>query len=826
MIEREETEATHAVASSRDEISRIVLVKTAALLSQGERPAFEVARATPATASTVPFELEHGTASPLRQVLEALIDRAAPGHAWLNTVYASDSTSQWMSGARAGEAAIELTEKVGAVWRDSRGWSSARAADKACFERLRHRVYLDSDRCRGLFGPQISLGLSDHVTYNVVFDFRFGYLINQLRCHVSTSVWSTPPLHPQYVPHDFSDTARRGPAADISSYARLFPLVVDAGQALMEKHGFVQEELPMGDGVHGLPMFWVVLPSEPASDPADYLVGDPRRVDLTNRMSRTFLDVGDAYDTVVSHSVLKGELLALRRERLDPHYLLIPGGSRMARRDDPKAIERDTAEVVTRLTDLEAEGASRLLSVKSDLEIWRNHLRVYSVVVTRGVFLWDALSTHLPVRRWIKLGKAHRAVELLHQTLLQATGDLGHISTLIRQGEADVKQITDEVSDSYNQRLTERMVGPTAGIRAALTETGLFAQVKRGANEIATEAARVKGAYKDLLDAITHAFDERRVREFDAIQKLNALLGVAVGLVALVTVLDATVEMKPEKPRLTEGGQVGNVAAMLSWTFGVVALLVVGVVSIWLIRKVGRLGSASFRRAFDGRRGRRWLGRTLWPRTSGERRLPKGKVWTWLDPPTGVWQILKEVSTDHLEGKASSPDTDWAELDVRLASEFAMTWDAVSRIRPSARDNRAKPDIEALASQIEQWSMHSLLLTERARRLYRYPLPTLTCLFYCCTHVSGTFLSTGYLPSVSMVATEDLARSLSRLGFPSRDIDKIKTWLVAQSYDSVAKALSRIRELNLHDHMAAAERQAAMDIVKTRQPAAPRIETR
>ncbi|MGH3655109.1 MAG: hypothetical protein ACRDUA_00470, partial [Micromonosporaceae bacterium] len=83
---------------------------------------------------------------------------------------------------------------------------------------------------------------------------------------------------------------------------------------------------------------------------------------------------------------------------------------------------------------------------------------------------------------------------------------------------------TDDVLDQYGATITERHIRREWGLAAALTETGLSAHVKREAGEIADEAGRVKGAYEDLLGAIAHAFDERRVREFDVLQKFNFLL--------------------------------------------------------------------------------------------------------------------------------------------------------------------------------------------------------------------------------------------------------------------------------------------------------------
>jgi hypothetical protein len=178
-----------------------------------------------------------------------------------------------------------------------------------------------------------------------------------------------------------------------------------------------------------------------------------------------------------------------------------------------------------------------------------------------------------------------------------------------------------------------------------------------------------------------------------------------------------------------------------------------------------------------------------------------------------VWQVLKDISTDRLERKATEGNTDWAQLDSYLAREFASVWDEVTRMPVRHRSNRATHDIRALSGQIEQWGMHSLLLTERARRMYRYELPVLTCLFRCCDRINGSFLQLEYLARTSMMATEDFNRSLTRIGFKGREIRDIDKWLTSPTYDSAAEALRRIRNLNLQPRMTPEQRQKTLRLV-------------
>ena len=58
----------------------------------------------------------------------------------------------------------------------------------------------------------------------------------------------------------------------------------------------------------------------------------------------------------------------------------------------------------------------------------------------------------------------------------------------------------------------------------------------------------------DLLRTIGYAFDEWRVRESDVVQRLSGALGVFLALIGVVTVLDATVALKPANSATIFGG--------------------------------------------------------------------------------------------------------------------------------------------------------------------------------------------------------------------------------------------------------------------------------
>jgi hypothetical protein len=795
-------------------------VKTSAWLLTGvERPAFRVA----GRRLSHPADPNPPASRPLHDLLTRITRPEAAGRGWISRAMPSQNAMSGYVPAGSGisrDMITRLCADVDAAWKESWSWPLLVVDEniKRRLAGLRHRIFLEPGRFEAVLDREVrdklAAARSGGPTYFPILDIRFFPVLGQMRCHVSMTIWNDGPRHPEHAPPELRGACVSTPSWNAEHYRSLFEDVATAAERLLRRCGFRRVDRTVGDGAHGLPVFWVVSPNGPAVDPIDYLRDGTRAGETTNHLARILLKVGHANDTIVSQSVLGGDLLALRRPGTDPaglavpYYLILPGGRPLARSPDRTGPELKLFRTITRLTTLETEGASRLLAIKADLEIWRHHLNVYSVVVDRAVALWDALSTHLPIRRRAELSATHRAMEMLHQILLQAIGDLGNIATQVTEARADIKEIADDLSDRFNAKLTERHPPSRAGLRTGLTETGLFGHANREADEIAAEAQRVKGAYDDLLQAISFAFDERRAREVDALQRFNYGLGLAVAMVALVTVLEATVDMKPDPSE--DAGAYRTAALSASWGLG---MLLLGVVASSLIRswKLDKLGSRVFRILYDGRRIRRWLARKVWP----TRREPQDSTRRRrLRPPRGIWQMLKDMSTDLLEEQAFT-DHDWKAEDRCLASEFAMMWDEVTATKGLTRRNGARRDITALSRQIERWGMQTLLLTERPRRLYRYPLPTLTCLFRCCEKLDGWRRNGSYSRPVSLMAAEDFDRSLTRLGFRGREIRRIDAWLIGRGrrYPDAATALRTVLALNLKPSMTAEERRAALRIV-------------
>jgi hypothetical protein len=382
------------------------------------------------------------------------------------------------------------------------------------------------------------------------------------------------------------------------------------------------------------------------------------------------------------------------------------------------------------------------------MQVWENHLGVYEATAAAAGRLWDALATHLPIRRMRQLGRVHRAVELMHLTLLQGIADLNDLNMLSRECAARVDRAKQALGDRFDDVLVQRRIGEPAShdLRQSISETGIFAQLAATANSLVQHADQVAERYQDLIDAVKDAFDERRVREGDVIQKAGTVLALSLAFDSVVSLISVA------EPQAT-GSQHAWLSVLVYASVAVVILAAVGLI-VWIMR-LGRLGDRAFRIRYDGGRSHRRGGRT-----------------------GGLWQFLKNSSTDALEGHLRDrrdPEF-WSRLDDRLAADLAAVWDqspAVDRPHPRTDSGQYTPpgrpdivgdDIAALYARVGDWSIHALLFTERARRLYRYPLPKLTLLYRCIARMPASFLHLEHLTTTpcNVVSEAELNRVVRR----------------------------------------------------------------
>ena len=739
------------------------------------------------------------------ELLVRLLDPRLPGNGWIRwdssptTLQGGPHHTRWYSGSEALEESRTLATKIQELEvRAQRDPDSDQT--NIALASLRHQVFLDGRRFRA-----VSDDISEAITYYMMLDFRIYQLAREFRCHVSRSVWSEPPRSCRFRPEGVPLTAPTIPIANrIHEHClRLIDVDDSVGRLLM---GFlIPRRLHVFGRLYELPRFWVVVPPPSVNPPAVSRLRKEKETDpwdttsepffdSASVLARIFLDVWDIRDTVIDASVINGHFLTFRRFRRPAEsparstYLILPaaGGEVTA-----AGLEEHVADIITNLTELEAIGSTELYLVLDDLAIWENHIAIYDAVVKRASILWDALVTHFPVHRLRKLSRAHQAVELIHQILLHGIADLEQTRGVIRECQSKIDATERTVGDLFNETLTERRLSCWNALRPALTQIGLFSRVRKRCQSITDKTTRVSENYNQLIQTITQAFDERRVRESDALQRGSAFLSIIFSFIGLTTIIDAVVRLKPvdDDPHSTLLGTHGGVALAAASVVVALGIILIGVVivSTLLVLRLGRLGSRPFRRQYQGSRR---CGRS------------------------GLWQYLRLASFEPLERHrrlcAAASEAGWDSVDRDLAARFAEIWDNARQTSvpdgvtfspsfacepgrcvngqaahcPRCDTISAGKDITALSRMIEQWAIQALLLAERPRRMYRYALPRLTCLYRSCGETDWTFVSAPEdNDQISLVADSDFTRSMYRIGFTEDETHYLSEWLRSQTPD-------------------------------------------
>lgn len=632
---------------------------------------------------------------------------------------------------------------------------------------LSHRVFLTDGGLHATL-PPVDAAPTDPPSTSVLIGFRFDDILGDTVCHVAASAWSSVPWSENHRP------PRIGPPPlevfdkiDVDWYADHFHDTVTPGiQKLFEEREMRQLLPPVFKRPYRPPVFWLAVPVHKDLKPDAVKYADQLYAPTRRTIATATLAVDDDRDCVVSGAQLNGEVLVLRRlvptrrRELVPTYLLLPAQVGPPQLAELAAQEDAIRHLVTTLTGLETTAAAVLFDREKDLAIWENHLEVYQRVAERGGQLWDRLATHLLYHSGRSLDRAHRLVQLLHQTMLQGMADVEILATEVAGCVARLDEMRDDLIARFDDKVTETHVSGhdvhREGIRRALTVTGPFERLQRRATDVQEVATRVQGAYQLLLASVSSAFDERRVREGERLEKAGAVLAVVVALVGVVTVLDATLDgWKFVILQVIPTNDVFPWLRVLARLFsGLVALVLVGFPTWMLWRYVlapRSLGTRAYRKRY----------REVWDllrrTTTGRLDLyradndPRGRPITPADAGTAEGARGVEHKRE-LQARE-----EWRRLDADLSRRFADTWDRVASMADPPRieqvdveaaaraagdtpiSSRAiRRDIAHVEMALEKWSLQTLLLTERPRRLFPYGLPRLTALYHACGRLDET----------------------------------------------------------------------------------------
>jgi hypothetical protein len=586
---------------------------------------------------------------------------------------------------------------------------------------FRTRLLIDADRYRE------TLECSGDSDYWVLVDMRYQRVPKgSLLWHTSFSFWSDPPWSTHHCPDEANTLgrqklkSRKGYKLDTEILLReWYRYSVPALQKLVDPKA--RKAIRVSDRSYMPPTFLVAVPKRRSGALAAIgdLTGHDDRLHIPPGVSNEVLRT-ENYESL-PQALLKGKVHAFRRFFPDgtvdePRYLLVPDRRVSIRSSGGVsrwllAQEEAAASGVRILTDLEAFAASELGGIDSRTQIRKNHLRIYQGVAEQAGTLWDALARLLPDATKAlflpgaskrSLDTVHRSIEMIHQTLLQGVADLDQLARNISDARSHIESTADEVADRFDRQLDHpRSDGKGPMLRDSL-RGGPLDRLRRQAKEASSDADRVAESYRMLLETIGMAFDERRVREGDRLQRASIWLAVAFGVLGLSGVAQATLPL----PTLGSGDHRIFLVRWVLWliTVGVILAMLVILLSPQL-----RVQVAS--RAFE----RKYM---------------------------VVRDFLTDVSTDHLDSfrreqelpsSIRRPDytSPWRTRDEELTRKFVHAWTIASK-------KQANTTIDAyyatgLRSRVEEWTLQTLMLTERPRDFSRYALPYLTSLYRICT---------------------------------------------------------------------------------------------
>lgn len=698
----------------------------------------------------IDWRLDRDSCDDFARLLRLLVvDAEGPGTRWLG-VYRDGNADrrhlEWIDGAAASPHITDIYARLMDCLSRYPGDILDRLNDAEC------QVLLDPSAIAALVGDESSVQMTSMCGL-IDLDFQRSRRLSVVdyRCNVRLSLWSGWPRG-RTLP-DPPTAAQHAVLDDITD--ELLVQFRDSTEVVLERFSallrecFDEQELHIFGRRYLPPQFFVAVPTGDVSLPS--LLDDGGSDPSLLTMARRFLDAGHVDDTTVAISVVKGELIALRRfvpsqrSRTDePSYVIVqtwPGGLQLAERG-PVLVWRgahgategtDVAEddehvhpAVRSFTELERQVADSLLQLTADTRLYQHHVEVYGAIARRVGHLWDGLALHMPTSKGATLERVHSAVQVLHEILLQGVADLAEIVSLIGRTRAEHERVRETLVQRYERAISERpgRANPTIGM--SIVDTGHFRRLATSIASARARAQRVQESYAGLLDAINKAFDERRARESDVLERSSFQLGRALGLLAIVTIADF-------------------VAAQAEWQLSTglqQALRLAGLaMAAYVVLSVGR----SYRRA-------RIAGRIMQPRFAR----------TFRD----LQLFLRSVSTPHLTAfghevaamaagereqrrprrrlrrtPTLSAEEHWRRKDTQLATEFAQLWDRavmttdrlrwrplLARLR-GGQARRLEDDLIQIEDAIRAWTVRALLASERPRALYDFPLLRLACMY-------------------------------------------------------------------------------------------------
>ncbi|MGH8896410.1 MAG: hypothetical protein ACRDZ4_05145 [Egibacteraceae bacterium] len=627
------------------------------------------------------------------------------------------------------------------------------------------RIYLDPQRAAKLArGPAPS---PSRIPSYACIDLRFQEHLDRYWLYATLSVWTYKPSSAKHAPALPTQETEEGPwkVTELEDW-RVYAGALRKGFKARVLEHFPPAETKILDREHRPPRFWFAqgdgLPATP--DAADPISNDVKA------LARLVLKTPDVRGAGVAAGVINDQMLVLRRFVPDsggelPCYLVIPfRGSAVAQEDGARWL-------VGTLTDLEASSAAQLFEVATDLELYAGHLRAYEAVVHQAKVLWDQLALYLPVARGSRLSRVHKLIELIHQTLLQGIADLDQVAIQANEAARKVERAASDLKDEFDRTFAERSlpdersIGYRQSVRSSLTQAGYFDKAARQAERVRSDAAQIQRSYDTLLKGITCAFDERRVRSIDVLQRVGIVFAILVVVFGFVPeALNAVFTIWGGNKHAP-----GRLVALAGGTLGAMVLFLVLGTGVYLWKRyLSTLGSRGFRRRHE--QVRAFLASCATDRLTRIRDAGWKRVQAALDDSrdeTCEWEnIIKE----------------WDGRDRALARQCAKILDALDRDKRAQLTTDKPPRRKDLSRRVEWWALKALLVSERPRQFWRFPLLRLTFLYRFYPMMRGELQSSSIPATNEGVASDvDFNRAVStqcRAGHA--EIDQIERWAKRQ----------------------------------------------
>jgi hypothetical protein len=583
-------------------------------------------------------------------------------------------------------------------------------------------VYLTPERAAGLIhGP---LGEDLAAPGHAKIDLRFREHLGRYWLYATFSVWTHQPSIPLYSlasSKSVEDCAGASPLADrLDALRDRYAGALRRGFQDHVHAFFPTAQMTILDRKYQPPRFWMArscdLTTTNVASENGWAVGQH---ELLNKLlcaphpDTTGLGAGDIDGRA---RVFRRFISSPRWAHDRPVYLVLPGASVAVNQEDYLWL------MIHTLSDLEADAATRLFDIVTDIDMYRSQLNLYEKIAAQGLALWDQVALFLPVARGSRLSDTHRLIELIHQVVLQGIADLEEEAANAQHTIERIEAVAGDLIDQFDRKFTERPVPGRVAIRGSLVEAGYFDKARRAAQSVHEQSRQVRATYKALLDSMTYAFDERRARETDVLQWVALLLAIVLGLFSAWNEFLA---------KYIDNWSVGP------WMVGSgLAVIILAIVAVLVMRsRRSRLTTRGFDKRFEE------LRKLLAAYSSN--RLARLRAKDERDALTALAKDKAEFDKAESEGRGEIVTTaqdqaftkaakHWRIFDEMLAQKTAALLDVLPAPPPREPDwmwSLPNADLKELHTRVEVWALRALLVTERPRQFCRSALPILTFLY-------------------------------------------------------------------------------------------------